>query len=92
MGKNDTTFKYSENELVIFDKQAEDSELSVTKTYQFNQKENEYTVIDTNDNKTVYKRDEENQSFLVSQKMRLVKMVKIIKRYTKLINNIMLQK
>lgn len=64
---NETAIKYNENEIVIFDKQAKDAELSVTKTYQFNSKNNEYTATDSNDNITTYKRDLSNNSYSVSE-------------------------
>ncbi|WP_147016195.1 DNRLRE domain-containing protein, partial [Kurthia sibirica] len=63
--KNETTFKYNANELIIFDKQATDAELSVTNTYQFDTKNNEYKSIDSSDNETVYKRDEKNDTYAV---------------------------
>ncbi|MEK4137489.1 RHS repeat-associated core domain-containing protein [Kurthia sp. FSL E2-0154] len=63
--KNETTFKYNTNELIIFDKQARDAELSVTNTYQFDAKNNEYKSIDSSDNETVYKRDEKNNTYAV---------------------------
>ncbi|MGF9977327.1 DNRLRE domain-containing protein [Viridibacillus arvi] len=65
--KNETVFTYKANELMIFDKQAKGEELSVTNTYQFNTKENEFKVIDSSDAETVYKRDEKNNTYAVSQ-------------------------
>lgn len=64
---NETSIKYNENEIVIFDKQADDAELSVTKTYKFNKQDNEYSVIDTDDSETIFKRDELNDSYVVAQ-------------------------
>ncbi|MBK3496834.1 RHS repeat-associated core domain-containing protein [Viridibacillus sp. YIM B01967] len=67
-GNNNTTeFSYAENELKIFDKQAEDEELSVTNTYQFNVKDNEFKSISTDDAETIYKRDIKNNTYAVSQ-------------------------
>jgi len=64
---NETFFEYKGNKLVIFDKKEKDEEVSVTKTYTFNPVENEYIVTDSSGNETVYKRDEKNNSFTVSQ-------------------------
>jgi len=67
-GKNNkTTFGYSKNTLVIFDKQAEDAELSVTNTFEFDTKENQFVVKDSSDEKTIYKRDEANDTFAVAE-------------------------
>ncbi|VEI08219.1 RHS repeat-associated core domain-containing protein [Kurthia zopfii] len=63
--KNETTFKYNANEFIIFDKQATDEELSVTNTYQFDAKNNEYKAIDSSDAETIYKRDEKNNTYAV---------------------------
>ncbi|WP_236712706.1 hypothetical protein, partial [Peribacillus muralis] len=53
---NETVFSYQDNEITIFDKKAKDEELSVTNTYQFNTKDNEFKVIDSSDTETIYKR------------------------------------
>ncbi|MDM5210821.1 DNRLRE domain-containing protein [Peribacillus sp. NJ4] len=67
-GKNNTSeFFYAENELKIFDKQAKDEELSVTNSYQFNVKDNEYKSVATDDAETIYKRDLKNNTYAVSQ-------------------------
>ncbi|RPJ94053.1 RHS repeat protein [Rummeliibacillus sp. TYF005] len=64
---NQTVFSYKENELTIFDQQAEDEELSITNTYQFNDKENEFKSIATDDSETVYKRDKEKGTYAITQ-------------------------
>ncbi|MCM3318049.1 DNRLRE domain-containing protein [Rummeliibacillus stabekisii] len=77
--KNETIFKYNDNELVVFDKQATDAEISVTSTYQFNQLEEDenykgvyrykYLIKDTDDNITTYHRDEVGNSFAVAEEI-----------------------
>ena len=64
---NQTTFTYNENELVVFDDQGEKEDLSVTSTYQFDSKENEYKVTVTSGVETVYKRDLKNNTYAVTQ-------------------------
>ncbi|WP_146551934.1 DNRLRE domain-containing protein [Rummeliibacillus sp. SL167] len=64
---NQTVFSYTENELTIFDQQAEDEELSITNTYQFNEKENEFKSIATDDTETIYKRDKASGTHAVTQ-------------------------
>ncbi|GIN88520.1 hypothetical protein J6TS2_49060 [Heyndrickxia sporothermodurans] len=64
--KNVTTFSYDENELKIFDQQASGEELSVTNTYSFNMKDNEFTSIATDDTETIYTRDLDNKTFAVA--------------------------
>lgn len=66
---NETAFNIEGNKLTIFDKQSANAELSVTKTYDFNSNENEYTVLDSNDNEKIYKRDVANNSYAVSEVM-----------------------
>lgn len=66
---NETKYLYDENELKIFDKQEKDASISVSTTYRYDQAKNEFTVTDTDDNETVYKRDTKNGTFAVSEIM-----------------------
>ncbi|GEL05514.1 DNRLRE domain-containing protein [Rummeliibacillus stabekisii] len=67
-GENNlTVFSYKENELTIFDQQANDQELSITNTYQFNDKENEFKTIATDASETVYRRDKDHGTYAVTQ-------------------------
>ncbi|MCK1985796.1 MULTISPECIES: DNRLRE domain-containing protein [Peribacillus] len=66
---NETKYLYDENELKVFDKQEKDASISVSTTYRYDLAKNEFTVTDTDDNETVYKRDTKNGTFAVSQIM-----------------------
>jgi RHS repeat-associated protein len=66
---NETKYLYDENELKIFDKQEKDASTSVSTTYRYDIPKNEFTVTDTDDNETVYKRDTNNGTFAVSEIM-----------------------
>lgn len=64
---NETKYLYDENELKVFDKQEEDASISVSTTYHYDNGKNEFTVTDTDDNETVYKKDTENGTFAVRE-------------------------
>lgn len=64
---NETKYLYDENELKVFDKQEEDASISVSTTYHYDNGKNEFTVTDTDDNETVYKKDTENGTFAVNK-------------------------
>ncbi|MEJ9232985.1 DNRLRE domain-containing protein [Peribacillus butanolivorans] len=64
---NETKFLYDDNELKIFDKQKEDASISVSTTYHYDNTKNEFTVTDTDDNETVYKKDTEKGTFAVKE-------------------------
>ncbi|MBT2617427.1 MULTISPECIES: RHS repeat-associated core domain-containing protein [unclassified Bacillus (in: firmicutes)] len=66
---NETKYFYDENELKIFDKQEKDASISVSTTYRYDSAKNEFSVTDTDDNETVYKRDTKNGTFAVSEIM-----------------------
>ncbi|MEI2358745.1 DNRLRE domain-containing protein [Mesobacillus zeae] len=62
---NETKYLYDDNELKIFDKQEEDSSISVSTTYDYDVGKNEFKVTDTDDNETFYKKDTEKGTFAV---------------------------
>lgn len=63
---NLTEYKYNDNELTVFDQRQAGTEISVSTTYKYNDRNNEYTVSDTDGNDTVYKRDIEHGTFAVT--------------------------
>jgi len=63
--ENENTISYSPNEISILTPQ-EDGKESIFTTYQFNKNKNEYTVLDTAEKKTQYRRDTTNKTFAVT--------------------------
>ncbi|KRF58741.1 hypothetical protein ASG97_22790 [Bacillus sp. Soil745] len=67
-GKNNkTVFSYDKNEFKIFDQQDVGEELSVTNTYSYDLKNNEFTSTTTDDSETTYARDTTNDTFVVNK-------------------------
>jgi len=64
---NATMFKFTENEISILDKQSNSNDVSLVKNYHFDKKNNEFSVLDANDIKTVFKATTLDNMYLVNQ-------------------------